>query len=118
MTILTLVALFGDDLNVICFDKSADYGFDIGQLVIMSLFLVEVLLSSIAINGYLFSFFFWLDVLSSVSMLMDINIFTDIVFSTYGKNYAAALHRPATFPRLQVSRRLQGQQLGLSVSSV
>jgi len=31
----------------------------------------------------MFSFFFWLDLLSTVSILMDVNMFTDIVFSMY-----------------------------------
>lgn len=86
VTLLTIFALFGDDLNTVLFDKTADYGFDVAQLVIMGVFLMETVLSSIAINGYLFSFFFWLDLLSSVSMLMDVNMFTDIVFSMYQTN--------------------------------
>jgi hypothetical protein len=65
----------------------------------MGIFLVEVVVSSIAINGYLFSFFFWLDILSTITMIMDVNLFTDVVFSSYLFTYVELLQarRPARF---------------------
>lgn len=51
----------------------------------MGLFLVELVLSSISIEGYVLSFFFWLDMLSSCSILMDVGLFTNAVFSIDGE---------------------------------
>jgi len=81
----------------------------------MSIFLLELVLSSIAIQGYLFSFFFWLDILSTLSMLMDINMFTDVVFSMYDVENVAALRRAPTSPRSPVSPRHQERRLELFV---
>jgi hypothetical protein len=96
VTILTLFALFGDDINTCAFDKSSDYTFDILQLVVMGIFFVEAVLSSIAINGYLFSFFFWLDLLSTVTILMDVNMFTDVIFSTDSSSQTGTISKLAS----------------------
>lgn len=46
----------------------------------MCIFFLELIFSSIAIEGYLSSFFFWLDVISTLSILMDVGLFTNAVF--------------------------------------
>lgn len=59
----------------------------------MSLFFIEIVLASICkvkivcnINksGYFIGFFFWLDLLSTVSMLLDIGWVSDAMFGTSG----------------------------------
>ena len=44
-----------------------------------------MVLSSIAKDGYVLSFFFWLDLVSTVSLLLDIQIFTTAIGLTAGK---------------------------------
>ena len=80
ITIVTVFVMFCDDIRVLAFTKANDDAFDYIQLTIMGIFLVEVMLSSISIEGYLFSFFFWLDLLSSASILMDVGLFTNEIF--------------------------------------
>ena len=46
------------------------------------IFTLEIVLSAYAKNGYLFSFFFWLDLISTASMLLDVGWISDVVFST------------------------------------
>lgn len=82
VTAITVFVLFADDINTLCFGPEADFPFDVMQLVFMAVFLIEIVLSSVAINDYVFSFFFWLDILSTLSILMDINMFTDVVFNS------------------------------------
>ena len=72
--------LFADDIRVLGFGKADDEAFDYVQLTIMAIFFVELIISSLAIEGYLSSFFFWLDVLSTCSILMDVGLFTNAVF--------------------------------------
>ena len=63
------------------FNKYDDDAFDILQLTIMGIFFVELILSCISIENYTLSFFFWLDLLSTASILMDVGLFTNAVFS-------------------------------------
>jgi len=45
--------------------------------VSLVLFLIELLLSSIGKDGYFNSFFFWLDLISTVSLITDIPVIMD-----------------------------------------
>lgn len=72
MTIVTLYALIGDDLRLIYAPKEYDHVFT--NLVIISfiLFLAELILQIIGYEKYLNSFFFWLDLVSTASLITDI----------------------------------------------
>jgi len=72
MTFVTIYALFFDDIRIIAFHKSMDdvfYNLSFGCMVC---FTVEILLSSYAKEDYLLSFYFWLDIISTISMIPDI----------------------------------------------
>ena len=56
---------------MLAFDKNKDDYFYGVTLVSMILFLVEIILASIAVEDYIFSFFFWLDLISTLSMIPD-----------------------------------------------
>lgn len=64
--------------------KSADIGFDIVTIIVLSTFALEIIMSMIEKKGYNFSFFFWLDILSTCSMILDINILSAVMFSSGG----------------------------------
>ena len=68
----TIYALFGDDFRVIATAKSADPVFNILTIIVLSGFLLEIVLASIANEEYFLSLYFWLDCLSTVTMVMDI----------------------------------------------
>jgi len=72
MTLLTIYALIFDDIRIMSFSKETDeifFGFTSAALVI---FLGEMGLSCYAQPNYFNSFFFWLDLVSSLSMVPDI----------------------------------------------
>lgn len=71
MTIITVYSLFFDDIRIIAFPKSADSVFFGLTLFSFIAYCLEIILASIAIDGYFNSFFFWLDVVSTVTMLPD-----------------------------------------------
>jgi hypothetical protein len=77
MTIWTLYVLLGDDLRLLCFQSDADHTFTILTSTSMILFLVELILASIAKTGYFNSFFFYLDTFSTVSIITDIKPIMD-----------------------------------------
>jgi len=72
MTIITLYALFGEDLRLSAFSAETDDIFFSLTACAMLFFAVEIALMSIAREGYLFGFFFWLDLISTISLITDI----------------------------------------------
>ena len=89
ITLLTVYSLVGDDIRTVAFNKEEDLAFDGINIVLMIIFGVEIILSSIALDNYFLSFFFFLDIISSASLILDVSIFTEIIFlSTYTNNYS------------------------------
>lgn len=69
---MTIYALFGDDMRVIATTKSADIYFDVITISSMAVFLLEMLLGMLSKISYTCSFYFWLDLISTVSLVLDI----------------------------------------------
>lgn len=72
MLIVTVYALFGDDIRLSCFSVSADNAFYSLATVCLVMFGIEFLASCYAKPGYLFSFYFVLDFIATLSVLPDI----------------------------------------------
>jgi class 3 adenylate cyclase len=72
MGIVTVYALFADDIRMLAFTKAEDEIFYTLTTVSMGLFLVEIVLCCFAKDGYFNGFFFWLDVISTLSLVGDI----------------------------------------------
>jgi class 3 adenylate cyclase len=75
MTTLTVYVLFADDIKMIATDSSADDIFSSACVGIMAMFTLEFILSSMVMDDYFLGFYFWLDLISIVSMLMDVHWF-------------------------------------------
>lgn len=71
MTLITIYALFFDDIRVIAFTKKDDDVFYGLTLLGMIAFLWEIIMASLVAEDYWLSFFFWLDLVSTVSMIPD-----------------------------------------------
>ena len=82
MMAVTIFVLFGDDIRILLCPSSYDDAFGFLNSVAFFLFLIELILNSWAksdfsdgvfrVKGYMFSFFFWLDLLAIFSMLPDL----------------------------------------------
>jgi hypothetical protein len=72
MTIITIYSLFFDDIRALAFSPSADNVFFTITLFCMFCFLIEIVLASIAKDDYFLTFFFWLDLVSTLSMITDV----------------------------------------------
>ena len=95
MTTVTIYALFGDDVRSLAFTSSADpvfYGLTIAAL---SFFMIEIILSSIAKEGYFLGFYFWLDLIATLSLILDIGWFMDAILGTGGPNNATSAAKAA-----------------------
>ena len=78
--LITIFALFGDDIKVLFFKKNADLIFDALILVSMSFYFTKIIASIFARDHYMFSFFFFLDIISSMSLILDISFIGTIPF--------------------------------------
>jgi len=72
ITLVTLYALFGDDIKIAFFSKSADETFNVITFIVLVLFVIEISINAWVQEGYLNSFYFWLDVVSTLSLITDI----------------------------------------------
>ena len=75
MTTFTIYILFADDIKMIATKKSADNGFSIICCILMGIFFIELILSSLVQVDYFLTFYFWLDFVSLISMVLDIHWF-------------------------------------------
>lgn len=82
ISIFTLYSLFFDDFRTAVFEAEADIYFDIIGLAIMGVFIIEIVVSCFVVSGYFLSFFFFLDVISTVSMIFDVSFINGYIFST------------------------------------
>jgi hypothetical protein len=73
MTITTLYALIGDDIRLWLTTKDADVFFGVGFVLSLILFSLELLLNSTVVEGFKYSFFFWLDIIATLSLIPDIS---------------------------------------------
>jgi hypothetical protein len=72
IVLLTFTDLFLEDIKIVLFSPSQDRVFGIMSLLVFCVFSMEVMLNSIVTPGYFLSLFFFLDAVSSVSLLPDI----------------------------------------------
>ena len=82
MTIVTLYALFGDDIKIAAFTKNADEVFNYITLVALIFFTIEISLNALSQEGYFNSFYFWLDVISTLSLITDISWIWNAIIGT------------------------------------
>lgn len=75
--VLTVFVMFIGDIQNGWLTSDVDYPIDLIQLIVMSLFSLEIILNCFAKEGYTNSFFFWLDVVSTLSLITDIGILFD-----------------------------------------
>ena len=73
MSVFTVFALFATDIQMAWLSKKVDTAFNIMEIILLVIFSLELILSVLAKDGYLNSFFFWLDLISTVSMIQDID---------------------------------------------
>ena len=73
ITILIVYALFGSDIKILCFEKNDDISFNILTLISLTIFFMEIFLSILVKKNYVFSFFFWLDLVSTMTLFLDLS---------------------------------------------
>jgi hypothetical protein len=77
--LFTIWALFADDIKMMTTSNEADVGFSVSIIFIQFIFTLEVIVGSFCVDNYFLGFFFWLDVISIVSLLLNIHWMNDII---------------------------------------
>jgi len=72
MSFLTIYVLFIEDMRLLCIPKSLDNIFMFFNCIALALFSIDLIISSITIKGYFLGFYFWLDLVGTVSLISDI----------------------------------------------
>jgi hypothetical protein len=73
MALVTIFALVGDDLRLWLTTKVADLYFNTAFAISLFLFALELFLNSMIIHEFKYSFFFWLDMIATLSLIPDIS---------------------------------------------
>ena len=93
MTVTTVYSLFGDDVRQIAFEitagifakfNSIDDTFNYLNCIALALFGIEIIIASIVKEDYFNGFYFWLDFISTVSMITDIGWIMQGIMGTGG----------------------------------
>eukprot|EP00746_Dinoflagellata_sp_MGD_P079291 gnl/MRDRNA2_/MRDRNA2_31686_c0_seq1.p1 gnl/MRDRNA2_/MRDRNA2_31686_c0~~gnl/MRDRNA2_/MRDRNA2_31686_c0_seq1.p1 ORF type:complete len:702 (+),score=116.22 gnl/MRDRNA2_/MRDRNA2_31686_c0_seq1:145-2250(+) len=80
-TLLTLYALFGDDIRLSGTDRETDIAFDVLTLLCLLMFTIEIVVTSIGKDEYFLGFFFYLDLISTVSLIFDLTWVAEELFA-------------------------------------
>ena len=104
MAVVTIYTLFFDDIRVICIPKKYDDFFYFLTTVSLCLFTFEIILACYCSPGYFNSFFFWLDVLATGSMIFDIGWIMDNIGFIYGSGASDATSIAKTSRAARVTR--------------
>ncbi|EGR28003.1 hypothetical protein IMG5_185050 [Ichthyophthirius multifiliis] len=83
VTTFTIYALFGDDIRVFITDKEKDEIFWILYIISIIIFSTEIILASICQKNYFNSFFFYLDTVATISLLLDIGWVVEYFFDNH-----------------------------------
>lgn len=72
MSLTTVYALVGDDFRLWFTTKDADPYFWAALSLSFLLFTIEIFVNSCVVNDFKFSFFWWLDIVATLSLIIDI----------------------------------------------
>jgi hypothetical protein len=84
MALVTLFALFGDEIKQGLTGKPADFWFDLALAISILLFITELLINSCISDDFKWSFFFWLDIIATLSLLPDVAFILDFLQGLLG----------------------------------
>ena len=73
MSIFTIYCLFMSDIQSACIRIEFDFTSNVIQCILLAIFAIEWVLNIIAKKDYIWSFFFWLDLISTISLIQDID---------------------------------------------
>ena len=104
-TLLTILALYIDDIKKLTTTQSSDSLFDLITIVIICLFGIEVFLYFFVDEQYGCGLFFWIDIVGIVSMILDISAISDKI--VYGDTSGIQQVRSNRMTLMKISKSLK-----------
>ena len=95
MSVFTVFVLFITDIQAAFLRKEVDFALNVILSILLGLFAIEFVLACIAKPEYPLSFFFWLDLIATVSMIQDIDWIMFPIMG-YGPHDATITHKSKT----------------------
>lgn len=71
LLIVTLYSLFADDYRILASGKQVDVIYDVFVIICLVTFSVEILIAAIWKPLYVKSYYFYLDIISTASLILD-----------------------------------------------
>lgn len=102
MTLCTIFALFANDIQFAWCRQEVDQPFDLIDTLLIGIFSMEIILNCLARNDYIFSFFFWLDIIGTISLIQDVSFMFDPLIEGDASNDVGA---SKNFTRLGVKNQ-------------
>lgn len=87
--LLTVFVLFAEDLRIATSSKGADDTFTAIICFVFAVYTVEIILNTLSEDRYLFSFYFWLDIISTFSLMLDMRFIMDEIWNHYEYDFDA-----------------------------
>lgn len=89
MMTITVWVLFSDDIRQVAVQASQDEPFYYVVIICFCFFAVEIILTFYCNPEYRWGFFFWLDIISTLSLLLDTQWVSDLIFDSSDSNSAS-----------------------------
>lgn len=96
---MTIVTLFSDDVRQIAFGPESDEPFSYLTIGCMAIYTVEMIVLSLTKEGYFLRFYFWLDLISTLTMLLDLTWITQLITGANGVEAATNIAKIARASR-------------------
>ena len=97
---MTFYVLFIDDIRALTINPAYDLEIDVSLFLCIGVFIIEILLNMLVNVEYRWNFFFWIDVISTLTILLDTQYFTNLVFT--GLANSAQIARGSRISRIGV----------------
>ena len=101
--VITVYALFAEDYRLLLCSRDTDNTFQYFAIACGVYFLCEMILSMIVSTKYFNSYYFWLDLLSALSMLLDVRIVdrkTEYVYGLQSSSFSLLFFRVTRLLRI------------------
>jgi class 3 adenylate cyclase len=100
INLFTTFILFGDYLRIIIFRRQADVFFDVFVIISIFVFAFEFLLNVMATKKYVWSLYFWMDLVMCVFIVLNISQISNLVFYSANEKVTKITTKIAKFLRL------------------
>ena len=101
---VTVWALFSDDIRILATNAYHDDVFNVLILICFAVFVLEIIFSSLGINEYFLGFYFWLDFISTLTILLDVGWIQEALFGSGSGN--------AIVSGVQLARAARASKIG------